>query len=146
MSGYSLLELVITIALLCVLGGMAIPALNGYANRARTNRAIADIGRVSIDVYRWRLNMGGQFPDTLGEAGIVMGNDPWGQPFTYANVATTPQKDLRKDRNLNPVNSDFDLYSNGPDGETARTFSAKKARDDIVRANNGAFIGLAEDY
>ena len=45
-----------------------------------------------------------------------------------------------------PVNSDFDLYSLGADGKSAVAFTAKNSHDDVVRANNGAFIGLAEDY
>ena len=45
-----------------------------------------------------------------------------------------------------PVNSDFDLYSMGADGESSAPFTAKNSHDDVVRANNGAFIGLAEDY
>lgn len=53
---------------------------------------------------------------------------------------------LRKDGKLNPLNTDFDLYSNGRDGDSKGPLSAKASRDDIVRANNGAFIGLGEDY
>ena len=45
-----------------------------------------------------------------------------------------------------PLNSDFDLYSMGPDGQTATPLTAKASRDDIVRANNGGFIGVASDY
>ncbi|MDH4073829.1 MAG: prepilin-type cleavage/methylation domain-containing protein, partial [Gammaproteobacteria bacterium] len=52
----------------------------------------------------------------------------------------------RKDGSLNPLNTDFDLYSAGADGESAGPLSATKSRDDIVRANNGAFIGLGENY
>ncbi len=52
----------------------------------------------------------------------------------------------RKDKNLVPVNNDFDLYSMGEDGKSVAPFAAKHSRDDIVRANNGNFIGLAEDY
>ena len=44
------------------------------------------------------------------------------------------------------MNSDFDLYSVGNDGDSESPLSAKASRDDIVRANNGAFIGLGEDY
>ena len=52
----------------------------------------------------------------------------------------------RRDKNANPVNSDFDLYSMGRDGLTVPQFAGKKARDDIVRANNGDFYGLAEKH
>ena len=53
---------------------------------------------------------------------------------------------VRKDGNLNPLNTDFDLYSTGKDGRSKSPLTAKHSRDDIVRANNGAFFGLAEDY
>ena len=47
---------------------------------------------------------------------------------------------------MNPLNTDFDLYSMGPDGQTQKQLTAAKARDDIVRAGNGGFIGKAEDH
>jgi general secretion pathway protein G len=45
-----------------------------------------------------------------------------------------------------PINTDFDLYSVGPDGNTQPPLTAPVSRDDIVRANDGRFIGKAEDY
>jgi len=33
----------------------------------------------------------------------------------------------------------------GPDGDTGTQLSEDKTNDDIVRANNGQFIGAAED-
>jgi len=45
-----------------------------------------------------------------------------------------------------PVNSDFDLYSKGKDKESVAAFTAKMSHDDIVRANNGMFVGLADDF
>jgi general secretion pathway protein G len=53
---------------------------------------------------------------------------------------------MRKDRNLVPINSDYDLYSVGPDGDSSLPLTAATSRDDIVRANDGRFIGKAEDY
>ena len=52
----------------------------------------------------------------------------------------------RKDRFLTPVNSDYDLYSVGIDGDSQAAFTAKVSRDDVVRANDGGFVGLAEDF
>jgi general secretion pathway protein G len=54
--------------------------------------------------------------------------------------------EVRKDRNLVPINTDFDLYSVGPDGDSQAPLTAAASRDDIVRANDGRFIGKAEDY
>ena len=55
-------------------------------------------------------------------------------------------RNFRKDKNLHQLNTDFDLYSSGKDRDSKRPLNAKASRDDIMRANNGAFIGLAEDY
>jgi len=52
----------------------------------------------------------------------------------------------RKDRFLVPLNSDYDLYSNGKDGDSKPPLNAKESHDDVVRANNGAYIGLASQY
>jgi general secretion pathway protein G len=53
---------------------------------------------------------------------------------------------IRKDRFLVPVNSDYDLYSMGKDGQSQAPFTAKASRDDIVRASDGQYVGLAEDF
>jgi len=45
-----------------------------------------------------------------------------------------------------PINSDFDLWSMGPDGKSVPPLTAKASRDDIVRANDGTFYGWASDY
>jgi general secretion pathway protein G len=58
----------------------------------------------------------------------------------------TAKAKMRKDHNLVPVNTDFDLYSMGKDGESRAPFTAKVSHDDIVRANNGQFIGLVSNY
>jgi general secretion pathway protein G len=142
--GVTLLELIAVIAAVAILGSLAIPALQDYVQRSRTARAIGDIGAISLQLYRWQLNAR-MFPATLAEAGIVM-TDPWGRPYEYTRVQGTPQDQLRKDHNLHPINTDFDLYSRGPDGETRKPLTAQASRDDIIRANNGAYMGVAANY
>jgi hypothetical protein len=41
---------------------------------------------------------------------------------------------------------DFDLYSVGKDGASSKQITGAKGRDDIIRAGNGGFIGLAKDH
>ena len=60
--------------------------------------------------------------------------------------STNVMGQARKDRFLVPLNSDYDLYSAGKDGESAPPLGAAQSRDDVVRANNGAYIGLASGY
>ncbi|MFQ5988854.1 MAG: hypothetical protein ACE5K9_02950 [Candidatus Methylomirabilales bacterium] len=53
---------------------------------------------------------------------------------------------MRKDQFLVPLNSDYDLYSKGKDGQSQPPLTAQARRDDIVRANDGGFVGLAPEY
>ncbi len=55
-----------------------------------------------------------------------------------------PPDDPRKDRFLKPISTDYDLYSSGPDGISRDSLEHRESRDDVVRAINGDYIGLAE--
>jgi general secretion pathway protein G len=135
----------LTVALVGLVAGVGVPAYLEVVERTRVYRAIADIGELSLQLYRWETNIG-TFPPNLAAAGLDGRLDPWGRPYFYLELSTANPGDVRKDKNLVPINTDFDLYSAGKDGETARPLTAQKSRDDVVRASNGAFIGLAEDY
>jgi general secretion pathway protein G len=50
------------------------------------------------------------------------------------------------DRFLHPLNSDFDLYSMGKDGLSQAPITARASQDDIIRASDGGFIGLAAQF
>jgi general secretion pathway protein G len=143
--GVTLIELLVVVAAVVVLSSIAIPAFNGYVERSRAARAVGDIGTISLQLYRWQLNSL-NFPTTLAQAGIVPGNDPWGRPYVYLRVQGANPGLLRKDHNLVPINTDFDLYSMGKDGQSMPALTAMRSRDDIVRANNGQYIGRAENY
>ena len=146
--GYGLLELMIVLVVAALLAALAVPAYTGAVARARIARAVGEIGALSIEIDRFSLNNNDQFPTTLIDLPVEIPVDPWGNQYQYFNIrAAGPGKGpFRKDGKLNPLNSDFDLYSIGKDGDSVGPLSAKKSRDDIVRANNGAFIGLGEDY
>ena len=142
--GVTLLELMVVAAAIVMLSVFAIPAFTSYVERSRASRAIGDIGSISLQLYRWQLNTQ-TFPATLADAGIAM-TDPWGRAYAYTRVEGSPDNDLRKDHNLHPINTDFDLYSVGPDGNSQKPLTAAASRDDIIRANNGAYIGVAANY
>ena len=72
--------------------------------------------------------------------------DPWGNPYEYLNIAQGGNQGARKDKSLVPINSTYDLYSKGRDGDSKKSLVPKVSQDDIVRANDGAFVGLALDY
>jgi general secretion pathway protein G len=143
--GFTLLELMLIVALLGILAAIAVPTYKSTVERTRTDRAIADIASLSVKIDRFELNSGA-LPDTLVEAGIEDAVDPWGRAYAYLNLVDAGVGDSRKNGALNPINTDYDLYSVGPDGESRKPLMAAASRDDIVRANDGAFIGKAQDY
>ncbi len=146
--GFGLLELMVVLVVAGLLATLAIPAYTQFVDRARTARAIGDIAGIGLEIEKFRLVNDSPPPLELAELPVEVPLDPWGQPYTYLNIAAAdPGKgDFRKDGNLNPLNTDFDLYSAGKDGDSKGPLNAKASRDDVVRANNGAFIGRAEDY
>lgn len=145
-SGLTLIELLLAIAILGVLTGIAYPAYQRYVEKTRVARAAADIVSIEQAIDRYQV-VNGTLPDTLAQVGRDTLRDPWGHPYQYLNIATTHGKGkVRKDKNLVPINTDYDLYSMGKDGKSASPLTAKQSRDDIIRANNGAYVGLASDY
>jgi general secretion pathway protein G len=146
--GFGLIELMIVLVIASLLLTIAVPAYEGNADRARIAKARGEIGTITIEIERFRLKNLDRVPDNLAELGIQISLDPWGEPYQYLNIANAGPGvgALREDGKLNPLNTDFDLYSMGKDGDSKGPLSAKSSRDDVVRANNGAFIGLGEDY
>jgi len=122
------------------------PAILGMVDKVNsktTEDEITDIQDLIDDFFEDN----GFFPDSLDEIFDPVPLDPWGNPFQYINHDTgNGNGQLRKDKNLVPINSDYDLYSMGPDGKTASPLTAKISHDDIIRGRNGAFTGLAIDY
>lgn len=145
--GFTLLELMFAIVVLGVLATAGVTGYQRYVARAQTARAVADISEIQLAVDKFELNNGGALPASLADVGYGGQLDPWGNGYQYLNFANIMGVgEVRKDRNLVPINTDYDLYSVGPDGNSQPPLTANPSRDDIVRANDGRFIGKAEDY
>lgn len=142
--GASSPEVAAALAVVVLLASLAVPAFTGYVERGRTARAVSEIGTISLQLDRWQRTTA-SLPATLGEAGIAA-VDPWGRPYVYLRIADGPAARQRKNGALAPLNADFDLYSYGPDGLSQPPITAATSRDDIVRARNGSFIGVAQTY
>lgn len=146
--GFTLIEMLATLLIIGILAGLAIPPLHTAMEKAKIVRAMGDIKALQTEIMAIESSEQ-PLPASLsaiGRGGLL---DPWGQPYVYYPFPT-PIKGVpagaRRDRFLVPVNSTFDLYSMGPDGNSAPPFTASSSRDDIVRANDGGFVGLAINY
>jgi general secretion pathway protein G len=136
----------LALVIAAVLTGIAVPAYQNYRERARINQAKTDIAAMSALIANAYQDLKA-YPDSLDQVGLGGMRDPWGNPYGYLNLGAKGAKGhARKDHSLVPINTDFDLYSMGPDGRSSPPLTAKHSRDDIVRANDGAFIGVASDY
>jgi general secretion pathway protein G len=143
--GFTLIEIALAVTLVGILSTLAYQSYRGQMERLRENQAVTDINTLSLQLQRWQTTTF-SFPESLADAGLDGQLDPWGNPYVYLNVATADKNDVRKDKNLHPLNTDFDFYSMGPDGATKVPLTAQVSRDDIIRANNGSFVGRAEEY
>jgi general secretion pathway protein G len=146
--GFLILELLFALAISGLLAAIAGPLSASIADRARIGE-IADIGMLDMRLERFFSN-NFVYPDSLDELPGDLPLDPWGRPYSFQRIRgnDTPglRALLRKDRNLVPINSDYDLYSPGVDGDTRPPLSAWPSRDDIVRAADGSFVGSAIEF
>lgn len=167
--GFTLIELMAAMGIVFVLASMAVVSFKGMREKARVALAIADIKNMySAILYFEQDNE--RYPSTLDE--LVPGYykkipvDPWGSPYQFLNFSAPPPKkenneksensnknknesnmgQRRKDGPIVPINTQFDLYSIGPNKKTSPSIRSSTGRDDVILANDGAFIGVAADY
>ena len=146
--GFTLIEIMVVIAIIGTLFAIAIPPYMSYIKRADKTDAVSDLRIIEIAISDY-LDDNGELPDSLDDVGLGDMKDPWGNPYVYLRIdgGTVKGKGkLRKDHSMVPVNSDYDLYSKGEDGKSQTPFTAKVSQDDVVRAQDGAFVGLVSDY
>jgi general secretion pathway protein G len=143
--GFTLIELIIVICILGILAALAVPAFSAYVERANVARAVSEIHTIQNEIVSFEIDQN-RLPADLTEINWGAYRDPWGNPYQYTNFEITPKGKWRKDKFLVPINSTFDLWSMGPDGKTTAPLTAKFSKDDIIRANDGSFIGRASLY
>jgi general secretion pathway protein G len=145
--GFSLVELLVAVTIFAALSAIAIPRFQGYRNESRNAKAISDLHILDNQINSFKMS-NETWPSALSQ--VPQGNmlDPWGHPYRYLQIEgnSKAKGNERKDKNLVPINSDFDLYSMGADGQTASPLTAASSRDDLVRASDGHYYGLAANY
>jgi general secretion pathway protein G len=143
--GFTLVEVIFVVAITGILASIATVAYDGQRDKSRINKAILDVRTISLSVEAY-YNDNGTWPTSLADVRKDKLLDPWGKPYRYLNIAMSPPGAVRKDKFLVPLNMDFDLYSMGRDRDSKPPLTAKVSRDDIIRANNGDYVGPASGY
>jgi len=132
--------------ILAILAAIAIPSYQSYIQKARVAHAMMDIMGIVAVIGRYNTLYNVPPPDlaTIGCNNVL---DPWGQPYVYLSFSGLKGKGLmRKDKNLVPINTQYDLYSVGADGQSKPPLTVPVSQDDVIMANDGNYIGLASNY
>lgn len=143
--GFTIIELMIAMAIMVILATLASLYFSAYRERAQIVRAISELHTIQNEITSFQI-VQDRLPVDLAEINWDSHLDPWGHPYQYTDFETVPKGKWRKDKFLVPINSTFDLWSMGPDGQSVAPLTAPVSKDDIIRANDGSFIGRASLY
>ncbi len=148
--GFTLVELIVVVAILAVLALLAIPSYNNYVLLAKNSRTMSDIRLLEKEIDAYILDKN-TLPASLADIRRDTFPDAWNHPYVFYPIDTTvvpPALDplQRIDRFMNPLNTDFDLYSLGPDGLTNLDISQLDGQNDIIRASGGGYVGTGKAF
>lgn len=145
-TAFSLVETLVACALVSTLASIGVGVYVSALERARVTRAVGDLRAMDVDIRAYHVSHQ-RNPATLADVRRPLPIDPWGNPYIYTDLSDRANRGrARKDGRLNPINSDFDLYSYGKDGRSTTPLTAPMSKDDVIRARDGAFLGLASDF
>jgi general secretion pathway protein G len=142
------MELMATVVVIGLLFAIALPSYSAIVDRQNVRKAAVDLQDIAMQLERYR-SQRFALPESLGDLGQNLPKDPWGRDYQFLNFSSPApgtQGMIRKDHNLHPLNTAFDLYSLGKDGQSQSPLTAAASRDDVIYARDGGFVGLAEDY
>jgi len=111
--GFTLMEMLVVVAILVVLAGAAVPIYLNYLDQAKVNRAMLDCKTLTTVCETYKVKYG-DFPQSLqqlvqppdGAAPYIAPDnllDPWGHPYNYDPTG-------QHNQGLNRP----DIFSNGP--------------------------------
>jgi general secretion pathway protein G len=140
------LDVFLAVAIAAVLACIAIPSYQSYVQRTNVTVATRDIMNISQVIGRY-YTVHSMVPPDLATIGFDTQLDPWGHAYVYQSFdGLTGKGKMRKDKNLNPLNTQYDLYSMGADGQSKMPITAPESQDDIILAFDGNYIGLASNF
>ena len=136
------------LAIIGVLSAITLSQYLAYIERVKVARTVIELKDITarLDPIVFE---DGKLPTTLAAIGFGGRKDPWGRPYQYLRIkggTLATKAKSRKDQFLVPLNSDYDLYSKGKDGLSLPAITNPVSLDDVIRGNDGGFLGLAAKY
>jgi len=144
--GLTLIEIMIVVAILGILSAVAIPSYNGYQEKRRIAEAREDIVAMSLAIEQY-ITINREMPANLDDIGWRNVKDPWDKNYLYRDLTIDANVSrARADSSGQSLNSDFDLWSRGPNKKSSRIVTNNNGSDDILRAFNGREVRLGKEF
>src|SRR5262245_4987788 len=113
--GFTLIELMIVVAIIGILAAIAIPAYQDYTIRAKVSEPMtfADAAKVSVSEYFQTV---GSMPANVGAAGFSTAPSQYVAAYTYSATATQAKIQIKTKglgNNVGGANNDIELQGDG---------------------------------
>ncbi|MDH3330129.1 MAG: prepilin-type N-terminal cleavage/methylation domain-containing protein [Desulfobulbaceae bacterium] len=139
---FTLIELVTVVFIIGVLAAIAIIGYTHYVEKAKVVTALNEINMLEKEIYAYGVENPTPLPPDLNAIGYGGFLDPWNRPYIYQpDLTIAPRTQAGT-----PINTDYDLYSEGKDGLSFPDINDPFSQDDMIRANDGAYKGYARRY
>ena len=124
--GFTLIELMIVIAIIGILAAVALPAYQDYTTRARISEALATLGEAKTSINEYFILQNG-FPTTVNEAGVrsdvdttIVASVIWAGNASGATLMIKTQTAAAGDLPADAANKQFGLSSASTKGGTVQ--------------------------
>ena len=109
-AGFTLIELMVTVAILAVIAGIAIPAYNGYVHRGYTTECSNEVATIQLAQSEYFLENNAYFPNPAGTANGVAAIEGASGGF-YTSGYTVAGDAVKTAANIAAANCDFSVTS-----------------------------------
>ncbi|MFA5516714.1 MAG: prepilin-type N-terminal cleavage/methylation domain-containing protein [Desulfuromonadales bacterium] len=141
--GFTLIELLVVVAIIGVLVTLVLPGYDYLTKKARFVSCKVEIRVLERDIISYTVDKG-DLPETLADMNREWETDPWGNVFEYMKISSH-LGDERTGAFSVSINTDYDLYSKGPDGASNQSVTHSDSRDDVVRGADGYIVDVVSN-
>ena len=117
--GFTLVELMLVVAIIGMLAAMVVPRLVGRTQQAKVSRAKSDVSAIGLALDLYELDLG-VYPDQLQalvEAPSTTSSGQWNGPYLKKGLPKDPWGRDYHYKKESDHKQDYDLWSHGPDGQ-----------------------------
>jgi general secretion pathway protein G len=145
--GFTLLELLVVVAIVAVLAIIALPSYAMLKDLAKNARAETEVRMLEKGISLFVVD-NNALPNNLTFLPEASRIDPWGHNYEYYKISSPNDANAYAITapGVDQINTDYDLYSKGKNGQTTLALPDSTSTDDIVRCGELGKVVLAQKY